>query len=113
MTIWRELGETMTEHVTVTRINKNLEAAVQQICWNCRQRYRKVNLSDRTKWSNQTLNFARELDNMLILARVITMGAHAAQRIARRALQTGFSGTRRCQLAENHSRQMGERRNSV
>ena len=27
MAIWRELGETMTEHVTVTRINKNLEIA--------------------------------------------------------------------------------------
>jgi succinate dehydrogenase / fumarate reductase flavoprotein subunit len=32
-------------------------------------------LSDRTLWSNQTLNFARELENMLILARVITLGA--------------------------------------
>ena len=27
ITIWRELGEIMTEHVTVTRINKNLELA--------------------------------------------------------------------------------------
>jgi len=32
-------------------------------------------LSDRTKWSNQTLNFARELANMLVLARVVTLGA--------------------------------------
>ena len=41
------------------------------------QRFGKVNLSDRSKWSNQTLNFARELGNMLMLARVITIGAHA------------------------------------
>jgi succinate dehydrogenase / fumarate reductase flavoprotein subunit len=34
-------------------------------------------LSDRTKWSNQTLNFARELENMLLLARVVTLGALA------------------------------------
>src|SRR5207245_6742618 len=27
ITIWRELGDLMTEHVTVTRINKNLEMA--------------------------------------------------------------------------------------
>src|SRR5450755_4629955 len=27
ITIWRELGEIMTEHVTVTHINKNLEQA--------------------------------------------------------------------------------------
>jgi succinate dehydrogenase / fumarate reductase flavoprotein subunit len=32
-------------------------------------------LSDRTRWSNQTLNFARELGNMLVLARVVTLGA--------------------------------------
>ena len=76
MAIWRELGETMTEHVTVTRINKNLEIAYNKLL-ELDQRFRKVNLSDRSKWSNQTLNFARELGNMLILARVIAMGAHA------------------------------------
>ena len=74
ITIWRELGEIMTEHVTVTRINKNLEMADRQI-QELQGRYRKINLSDRTKWSNQTLNFARELGNMLILARIVTLGA--------------------------------------
>src|SRR4029077_21138822 len=39
------------------------------------ERYERINLSDRTKWSNQTLNLARELGNMLGLARVITLGA--------------------------------------
>ncbi|GAC1635300.1 MAG: succinate dehydrogenase flavoprotein subunit [Candidatus Acidiferrum sp.] len=76
MVIWRELGNTMTEHVTVTRINKNLQAAdakLQELA----ERFNRVNLSDRTKWSNQTLNFARELGNMLLLARVITLGALA------------------------------------
>ena len=76
MAIWRELGETMTEHVTVTRVNKNLEIAYNKLL-ELDQRFQRVNLSDRSKWSNQTLNFARELGNMLILARVITMGAHA------------------------------------
>ena len=74
ITIWRELGELMTEHVTVTRINKNLELADAKLRA-LSERLKKINLSDRTKWSNQTLNFARELDNMLILARVITLGA--------------------------------------
>jgi succinate dehydrogenase flavoprotein subunit len=76
MTIWRELGEIMTEHVTVTRMNKNLELAEAKLRA-LSERMEKVNLSDRTRWSNQTLNFARELDNMLILARVITLGALA------------------------------------
>jgi succinate dehydrogenase / fumarate reductase flavoprotein subunit len=39
------------------------------------ERYGRINLSDRTRWSNQTLNFARELGNMLVLARVVTLGA--------------------------------------
>src|SRR5246500_196178 len=76
MTIWKEMGEIMTEHVTVTRINKNLELADKQL-QALQARYRKINLSDRTKWSNQTLNFARELENMLLLARVVTLGALA------------------------------------
>ena len=76
ITIWRELGDVMTEYVTVTRINKNLEGANAKICA-LRERYKKINLSDRTKWSNQTLNFARELENMLVLAQVITIGALA------------------------------------
>ena len=76
ITIWRELGDIMTEHVTVTRINKNLEKAAGQL-GELQARYQRVNLSDRTKWSNQTLNFARELGNMLILARVVTLGALA------------------------------------
>ena len=74
--IWRELGEVMTEHVTVTRINRDLQMADGKIRA-LQERYKKVNLSDRTKWSNQTLNFARELENMIILARVVTLGALA------------------------------------
>ncbi len=70
------MGDWMTEHVTVTRKNAGIEktdAKLQELL----ERYKKMNLSDRTKWSNQTLSFARELYNMLILARVITLGALA------------------------------------
>jgi succinate dehydrogenase / fumarate reductase, flavoprotein subunit len=76
MVIWRELGDVMTEHVTVTRINKDLKATDGKLL-ELAERFGRVNLSDRTKWSNQTLNFARELGNMLLLARVITLGALA------------------------------------
>ncbi|HXN25406.1 MAG TPA: succinate dehydrogenase flavoprotein subunit [Candidatus Dormibacteraeota bacterium] len=76
ITIWKEMGQIMTEHVTVVRYNKNLEKADAQL-QALLERYRKIDLSDRTQWSNQTLNFARELENMLILARVITLGALA------------------------------------
>jgi succinate dehydrogenase / fumarate reductase, flavoprotein subunit len=74
--IWKEMGKWMTEHVTVVRYNKDLERTdckLQEL----EERYKKINLSDRARWSNQTLNFVRELGNMLILARVITRGAVA------------------------------------
>jgi succinate dehydrogenase / fumarate reductase flavoprotein subunit len=74
--IWREMGNAMTEHVTVVRYNKGMEQAdtkLQELL----ERYQKINLADRTQWSNQTLAFARELFNMLVLARVITLGAIA------------------------------------
>jgi len=76
LAIWKELGAVMTEHVTVVRHNKALEATDAKL-QEFAERFRKVNLSDRTAWSNQTLNFARELENMLILARAITLGALA------------------------------------
>jgi succinate dehydrogenase / fumarate reductase flavoprotein subunit len=76
LAIWKELGNWMTEHVTVVRHNKDLERTETKLL-ELQERFRKVNLSDRTQWSNQTLNFARELENMLLLARVITLGALA------------------------------------
>ncbi|HKS82633.1 MAG TPA: succinate dehydrogenase flavoprotein subunit [Candidatus Acidoferrales bacterium] len=72
--IWRELGEAMTENVTVIRYNANLKKTLVKID-ELSDRFRRINMADRTQWSNQTLNFVRELGNMLVLARVIAMGA--------------------------------------
>ncbi len=74
LTIWRELGDLMTENVTVIRYNANLKKTIDKID-ELSDRFKKINLQDRTQWSNQTLNFTRELGNMLVLARVIAMGA--------------------------------------
>jgi succinate dehydrogenase / fumarate reductase, flavoprotein subunit len=74
ITIWRELGDVMTENVTVIRYNAALTKTLTKID-ELSDRFKKINLQDRTQWANQTLNFARELGNMLVLARAITMGA--------------------------------------
>ncbi len=74
LTIWREMGEVMTENVTVIRYNANLKKTLAKLD-ELSARFAKINLQDRTQWSNQTLNFTRELGNMLVLARVVTMGA--------------------------------------
>jgi len=72
--LWRELGQTMTEHVTVIRYNKGLKQADEKIV-ELLDRYKNVNLSDRSQWANTSFAFARQLKNMLELSRVITLGA--------------------------------------
>jgi succinate dehydrogenase / fumarate reductase flavoprotein subunit len=74
--IWREMGEVMTENVTVIRYNANLQKTLTKLD-ELSERFRRINLQDRTQWANQTLNFVRELGNMLVLAKVITLGALA------------------------------------
>jgi succinate dehydrogenase / fumarate reductase flavoprotein subunit len=72
--LWRELGETMTKHATVIRYNKGLEEADNKIL-ELMDRYKKVNLSDRSQWANTSFAFARQLYNMLELSRVVVGGA--------------------------------------
>jgi succinate dehydrogenase / fumarate reductase flavoprotein subunit len=74
--IWRELGEIMTKNVTVIRYNKNLMATDEQI-QQLQRRYWNINLSDKSQWANTSFAFARQLGNMLQLARVVTLGALA------------------------------------
>ncbi|MGL4819609.1 MAG: FAD-binding protein, partial [Bacilli bacterium] len=73
--IHKELGEWMTDNVTVVRYEKNLletDAKIQELL----QRYENININDTAKWSNQGAVFTRQLENMLHLARVITLGAY-------------------------------------
>jgi succinate dehydrogenase / fumarate reductase flavoprotein subunit len=76
VTLWKEMGALMTEHVTVVRHNKALEGVLGKLD-EFEERYRKINLADRSQWANQTLQFTRELGDMLVLAKVIAMGALA------------------------------------
>jgi succinate dehydrogenase / fumarate reductase flavoprotein subunit len=72
--LWRELGVTMTEHATVIRYNKGLKQADEKIV-QLIDRYKKVNLSDRSQWANSSFAFARQLYNMLQLSRTVVQGA--------------------------------------
>ncbi len=72
--LWRELGELMTKNVTVIRYNKALQETDPKIC-ELLERWHHINLSDKTMWTNSTFVFARQLYNMLQMARVITQGA--------------------------------------
>jgi succinate dehydrogenase / fumarate reductase flavoprotein subunit len=72
--LWRELGETMTKHATVIRYNKGLKLADEKVV-ELLDRYKNVNLSDKSQWANTSFAFARQLKNMLELSRVIAQGA--------------------------------------
>jgi len=71
----KELGEWMTDNVTVVRYNEKLlqtDGKIQELL----ERYQRININDTAKWSNQGASFTRQLENMLHLARVITLGAY-------------------------------------
>lgn len=71
----KELGEWMTDNVTVVRFNDRLlktDEKIQELY----ERYQNININDTAKWSNQGASFTRQLENMLHLSRVITLGAY-------------------------------------
>jgi len=64
----------MTDNVTVVRYNDKLKQTDEKI-QELMERYQNININDTSKWSNAGASFTRQLWNMLVLARVITIGA--------------------------------------
>ena len=64
----------MTKHATIIRYNAGLDEADAKIV-ELLDRYRNVNLSDKSQWANTSFAFTRQLWNMLQLGRVIVQGA--------------------------------------
>ncbi len=69
-----ELGEIMITDVGVVRYDNNIKRADEKI-QELMVRYKKINVHDASKWSNDVVVFTRQLWNMLELARVIALGA--------------------------------------
>lgn len=72
--LWWELGEMMTDNVTVVRDNAKLKATDDRLR-EMMDRWHRIGLPDRGRLANHALIFTRQLWNMLELARVITIGA--------------------------------------
>ncbi|GAB2570249.1 succinate dehydrogenase flavoprotein subunit [Gracilibacillus alcaliphilus] len=71
----KELGEWMTDNVTVVRENDRLlktDEKIQELL----KRWENINMDDTSRWNNSGVMFTRQLKNMLHLARVITLGAY-------------------------------------
>ncbi|MDW8104293.1 MAG: FAD-binding protein, partial [Armatimonadota bacterium] len=70
----QELGEWMTNNVTVVRYNDRLMQTEEKIL-ELMERWKRINIADSSLWTNQVVPFTRALRNMLVLAQVITRGA--------------------------------------
>ncbi|MHB8619965.1 MAG: succinate dehydrogenase (quinone) flavoprotein subunit, partial [Chloroflexota bacterium] len=70
----QELGQWMTNNVTVIRENDKIKQTDDKIV-ELMDRYQRVGLPDNSPWANQSVFFTRELWNMLVLARPIALGA--------------------------------------
>ncbi len=64
----------MTDNVTVVRYNDRLKATDDKIL-ELIDRYQHISINDSNLWATQAVPHARQLWNMLQLARVITLGA--------------------------------------
>jgi succinate dehydrogenase / fumarate reductase flavoprotein subunit len=72
--LWWELGNVMTENMTVVRYNDRLEKTLEKLD-ELDERYNHIGTCDVAGWTNQVIPFTRQLQNMLVLARVMTKGA--------------------------------------
>ncbi|HEY6930859.1 MAG TPA: succinate dehydrogenase flavoprotein subunit [Thermoanaerobaculia bacterium] len=69
-----ELGDWMTDNVTVVRENGKLKETENKIV-ELTERWNRVGLTDRSSYGNRELSFINQLRNMLVIARVMTRGA--------------------------------------
>ena len=70
----KELGDIMLENVAIVRFNEKLAATdvkLQELL----KRWDNIGISDKGRWANQEVMFVRQLRDMIILARVITLAA--------------------------------------
>ncbi len=70
----QEMGKSMTDNVTVVRYNEKLKETDNKLL-ELMDRYKRISINDSNLWATMALPHARHLDNMLELARVITLGA--------------------------------------
>jgi succinate dehydrogenase / fumarate reductase flavoprotein subunit len=70
----KELGEWMTNNMTVVRYNKKLQETLDKIN-ELKQRYQNISMTDTARWNNQGVAFTRQLWNMIELSHAMTLGA--------------------------------------
>jgi len=69
-----ELGNLMTENVTIVRENKSLQETYNKIC-ELEKRFWNITIPDKGNWANQSVRYAHQLYYLFSLAKIITLGA--------------------------------------
>jgi succinate dehydrogenase / fumarate reductase, flavoprotein subunit len=69
-----EMGDWMTDNVTVVRENSKLVATEEKL-QELSDRWNRIGLTDKSAYGNRELSFINQLRNMLVIARVMTRGA--------------------------------------
>ena len=69
-----EMGKVMTDNVTVVRYNDRLKATDDKLL-ELQDRFSRISINDSNLWATQAVPHARQLWNMMQIARVITLGA--------------------------------------
>ena len=72
--IAEEMGDWMTDNVTVVRENARLAATEKKLV-ELSDRWNRIGLTDRSAYGNREISFVNQLRNMLVIARVMTRGA--------------------------------------
>ncbi len=75
-TLHRELGELMTSKVGIERDNRTLDEALAGLA-DLQERCTRIDLGERSTWANGSLPYARQVHDMVVLARAIAAGARA------------------------------------
>ncbi|MCK4660404.1 MAG: succinate dehydrogenase (quinone) flavoprotein subunit, partial [Phycisphaerae bacterium] len=73
-TMHHDLGDLMRELVFVERSNEGLDKALEGI-GKLKERSQKISLDDLGNWANQSLSWARQVQDMVVLAEAIAKGA--------------------------------------
>lgn len=73
-TLHHELGELMQQYVFVERDNAGLDKALEGMA-KLKERSQNIALDDKSGWNNQSLSWARQIQDMIVLAEVIAKGA--------------------------------------
>lgn len=69
-----EMAKVMTDNVTVVRYNDRLKETDEKLV-ELQERFKNISINDSNLWATQAVPHARQLHNMMNLARVITLGA--------------------------------------